>query len=175
MNLASLIQKGVLRGLATATPATPATDGAEGLRTVATVATVAVATAQGPAANDRPAVFVGPPASDDVDLDRWAWPATAAMNAGEIDTFTARMSHFSQKAIHLEASERLADRLVIRDRNCDDRRNCLECLHLQRSNGWRCGNWQRAGVATRARDATLAADFVDLLQRCDGFADAVAT
>jgi hypothetical protein len=175
MNLASLIQKGVLRELATATPATPATDGAEGLRTVASVATVAVATAQGPAANDRRAVFVGPPVSAEVDPDRWAWPSTAAMNGSEIDTFIARMSHFSQKAIQLEASERLADRLVMRDRDCDDRRNCLECMHLQRANGWRCGNWQRAGVAIRARDATLAADFVNLLQRCDGFADAVAT
>ena len=35
----------------------------------------------------------------------------------------------------------------------------------------RCGNWQAAGIAIRARDAVLPADLVRLLQRCDGFTD----
>ncbi len=89
------------------------------------------------------------------------------MNTGEIDTFTARLSRFTDKGLTLADAEALADRLVIRDRDGDDRRLCLECLHLQR--GGRCGNWQRAGVAMAATDARLPADLVQRQQRCDGF------
>ena len=101
------------------------------------------------------------------DLDRWAWPHSDAMNTGEIDTFTARLSRFTDKGLTLTDAEALADRLVIRDRDGDDRRLCLECLHLHR--GGRCGNWQRAGVAITAWDPRLPAELVQRLQRCDGF------
>jgi hypothetical protein len=112
------------------------------------------------------------PANDaDPDPDRWAWPASTAMTGAEIDTFQARLARFTDKGLTLDAGEGLADKLLIRDREQDDRRQCLECLHLH--GGRRCGNWQRAGVAIRARDAQLPTDFVNQLQRCDGFADAV--
>ena len=173
MNLTSLIKKGTLRGFATATPATPATDGVQGLRTVATVATVAVATPQGPAANDVQAVPSRARAFIPIDADRGAWPHGPAMNGREIDTFTARLAHFSHRGLPLDAGEHLADRLVIRDREDDDRRVCLECLHLHHGGGWHCGQRQRAGLAIGARDAQLATEFVNLLQRCDGFADAI--
>lgn len=101
------------------------------------------------------------------DPDRWAWPHSDAMNTGEIDTFTARLSRFTDKGLSLTDAEALADKLVIRDRESDDRRLCLECLHLHR--GGRCGNWQRAGVAMAARDAWLPGELVQRLQRCDGF------
>ena len=115
------------------------------------------------------------PANDlALDLDRWAWPHSTAMTGTEIDTFTARLARFTDKGLTLDAGERLADKLVIRDRERDDRRHCLECTHLHRGGGWRCSNWQRAGVALRARDAQLPTDFVNLLQRCDGFNDAAA-
>lgn len=104
-------------------------------------------------------------------LDRWAWPASTAMTGAEIDTFMARLARFTDKGLDLDAGERLADKLVRRDREQDDRRHCLECLHL--NGGGRCGNWQRAGVAIRARDSQLPADFVNQLQRCSGFSDAV--
>ena len=156
MSLATLIKKGGLRGLATATPATPATDKPHIPPSVATVATVAVAKAPDRAAND--------PAPDP---DRWAWPHSDAMNTGEIDTFTARLSRFTDKGLTLADAEALADKLVIRDRDLDARRLCLECLHLHR--GGRCGNWQRASVAMAAQDARLPADLVRRLQRCDGF------
>ena len=114
-------------------------------------------------ANDAPA-----------DSDRWCWPHSVAMNGREIDTFAARLARFTDKGLDLDAGERLADRLVIRDREHDDRRLCLECLHLHGgAGGWRCGNWQQAGVAIRSRDAQLSPEFVDLLQRCDGFAAAI--
>ena len=106
-----------------------------------------------------------------VNPDADCWPHSTAMTGAEIDTFTARLARFMDKGLDLDAGERLADKLVIRDREQDDRRQCLECLHLHR--GWRCGNWQRAGVAVRAGHAHLSTDFVSLLQRCDGFADAV--
>ncbi|MEO7128813.1 MAG: hypothetical protein ABI040_08125 [Rhodoferax sp.] len=113
------------------------------------------------AVNDAPAPMIDP--------DRLCWPHSDAMNTGEIDTFTARLARFTDRGFSLLEVETLADKLLIRDRELDDRRLCLECLHLSRGSGWRCGNWQRAGVAIRARDARLPIDFVTLLQRCDGF------
>jgi hypothetical protein len=104
-----------------------------------------------------------------IDADRWAWPASTAMTGAEIDTFTARLARFTDMGIDLHTGERLADKLVMRDREQDDRRHCLECLHLHRGDGWRCGNWQRAGVAMRARDAQLSAALVFQLQQCEGF------
>ena len=89
------------------------------------------------------------------------------MNTGEIDTFTARLSRFTDKGLTLDDGEALADKLVMRDREPDDRRLCLECTHLGGfgPQSWRCGAWQVAGVAIRAP-----ADLVLQLQRCDGFA-----
>ena len=105
--------------------------------------------------------------------DRWCWPVSDAMNTVEIDTFTARLSRFTTKGMTLADGEVLADKLVIRDREQDDRYSCFECTHLAGAGGWRCGNWQRAGVAVRARDAQLPTDLVNLLQRCNGFTHAI--
>lgn len=94
------------------------------------------------------------------------WPNTQAMNPGEVDTFTARLARFTDKGVSYDDAERLADALVIRDRQGDDRRLCLECTHLQGTGRWRCGNWKQAEMA---RDG-LARDLVLMLQRCGGFA-----
>ena len=167
MSLASLLKKGSLRGFATATPATPATHGPVNPPTVATVATVAVAKCQKQAAND-PAPT--PDTLAIVEPDRWAWPHSAAMTGAEIDTFTARLARFTTKGLHTVDAESLAVKLVQRDRESDDRRLCLECtqLHGYGVTSWRCGNWQVAKVAHRARDVQLPRDLVCLLQRCDG-------
>lgn len=105
------------------------------------------------------------------DFDRWCWPHSAAMTGAEIDTFSARLARFTDKGLGLEDAEALADKLVTRDRESDDRRLCLECLHLssQCGNAWPCKNWQRAGLALTAKDAQLSAALVYQLQRCDGF------
>ena len=160
MSLASLLKKGSLRGFATATPATFATHIPYSPLTVATVATVAVAKAPDRAAND--------PAADP---DRWAWPHSAAMNGAEIDTFTERLARFTDKGLNLDDAEALADKLVRRDRESDDRRVCLECVYLagHGAGAIRCTNWQRAGVAVQARDARLSGAQIHRLQRCDGF------
>ena len=163
MSLANLMKKGSLRGFATATVATTATVRPDILPTVASVATVSVATAQKPAAND--------PALVTQDPDRWCWPHTEAMNSAEINTFKARLARFTNKGLGLDDAETLADKLVRRDRDLDDRRLCLECIHLSGSDrrGWDCKNWQRTGVALLAKDARLSAALVNQLQRCDGF------
>lgn len=99
------------------------------------------------------------------DPDRYCWPHSDAMNGQEISIFTERLAKFTDKGLSLDAAERLADRLVIRDREADDRRLCLECPHLQGRIRWRCGNWEAADVA---RDG-LAPELVKMLQRCSGY------
>lgn len=93
--------------------------------------------------------------------------------SGEIDTFTARLVRFTDKGLIHAVAEPLADKLVQRDRQADDRRLCLECVHLAGFGAWRCGNWQQAGVAIRARDAQLSGELVYQLQHCDGFKGAI--
>jgi len=97
------------------------------------------------------------------------------MTGQEIGTFNARLSRFTGKGMTIADGEGLADKLVIRDREHGDWHSCFECTHLAGSGGWRCGNWLLAGVAIRARDAQLPADFVNILQRCDGFEDSCST
>lgn len=99
--------------------------------------------------------------------DDWGNPA---MTAREVDTFTARLARFTDKGLTLEDGERLADRLVMRDREGDDRRLCLECAHLHGAGRWRCGNWRVADVAPQG----LARDLALILQRCSGFRPANA-
>ena len=113
------------------------------------------------------------PAANDLapDPDRWAWPHSHAMTGAEIDSFTARLHHFSWRGLPEPEAEKLADKLMTRDRESDDRRLCLECAHLAgyAVGSWACKNWQRAGIACTARDAQLSPTLVRLLQRCNGF------
>jgi hypothetical protein len=105
------------------------------------------------------------------DPDRWCWPHSSAMNGVEIDTFAARLHQFTDKGLARHDGEALADKLVLRDREQDDRRVCPECKHFagHGAGSWRCGNWQGAGVALRSRDSLLPTDLVLQLQRCHGF------
>lgn len=150
MNLTSLITKGGLRQIATATPATSASYEPFSPTT----------TAQ---ANTPSEVTNG----TTPDSDRWCWPHSSAMDTAEIETFTVRLARFTDWGVILEDAERIADQLVIRDREQDDRVICLECTYLHR--GGRCSNWQQAGMAFRARDAVIPVELVRKLQRCDGF------
>lgn len=114
------------------------------------------------AANESSAVTEANP-------DRWCWPNGTAMNGTEIATFKARLARFTAKGLTHDAGEALADRLMIRDREPDDRRFCLECANLAGIGSWHCRNWKQANIAFKAIDAALPADLVYLLQRCDGF------
>lgn len=105
--------------------------------------------------------------------DRWCWPASAAMNRLEIETFMARLSRFTDKGMSFASAEILADKLVARDREQDDRHSCFECSQLAGAGSWRCSNWQRAGLATCARNAQISTDWMKHLQRCEGFNHAI--
>jgi len=174
MSLSALIKKGGLRKAATATLATSATVEAATPPSVATVATVAVATAPKRAANDpAPVQDFAPEAlaaqGMAPDPDRHCWPHTVAMNTAEIDTFTARVHLFTRNGLGCTEAEGLADGLVVRDRQADNRRVCLECSRLRRGGDlWRCGQWPRAGMG----GAEVPGEVVALLQRCDGFKEA---
>ena len=105
------------------------------------------------------------------DPDRWCWPHSSAMNGAEIDAFRTRQALFTGKGISQGEAEAVADKLVLRDRDLDDRRLCLECSNLQShwAGTWRCGDWQWAGIAHRVKDAQLSAQQVQQPQRCGGF------
>ena len=61
----------------------------------------------------------------------------------------------------LEA-EKLADRLVRRDREADERVSCTDCQHYRPG---RCSNHKRAGLCA----PDLGRDLAAMLQRCPGF------
>jgi len=75
--------------------------------------------------------------------DRWCYPQSDAMTGVEIDLMVKRISRMP---------ESLADRLVIRDRNGDDRISCAECKQGKSS----------------VCDDVLPKPW-DVLQRCDRF------
>jgi hypothetical protein len=100
------------------------------------------------------------------DVDRHGWPHTEAMNTGEIDAFMARVLLFTKRGVDNSEAEQMADDLVLRDREEDDRRLCLECLHLQQTAGlWLCSRWRLAGLSV----AGVPGEVVKLLQRCNAF------
>ena len=101
--------------------------------------------------------------------DLCCWPHSSAMNTQEIATFIVRLEQFSRIGVSLAEAELLAERLVLRDRDEDDRQLCLECQHLQGDVGrWRCANAQRAGMAVGTANAPLPAGLTQQLQRCPG-------
>ena len=175
MSLNGLLNKGGLRRIATATVATPVTDSASTLPSVANVAGVAVANPQKRPANDPASTTAtAAPSLPGNDPDWHCWPHTTAMNTRELDIYAVRLERFTGKGLIELDAETLADKLVIRDREKGDRRLCLECVYLTGygASSWRCSNWQRSGIAIRARDNQLPVDLVLQLQRCDGFANA---
>ena len=144
MSILSKLRERQLKGIATATSANLATVNLYPEKIVAPVAPVApVAVANGPNANP----------------DRYCWPNSPAMNTVEIKTFHRRVVRFSGRA----NAEQLADRLVRRDREGDDRVMCIECLHMK---VMICHNSKEAGM-----HPMLGGNFVDQLQRCKGFSN----
>ena len=91
------------------------------------------------------------------------------MNTLEIDTFIVRLEQFTRQGVSLPNAELLAERLVLRDRDEDDRQLCLECQYLQGDVGrWHCTNAQRAGMAVGTANAPLPTGLTQQLQRCPG-------
>ena len=117
-----------------------------------------------PANDDRP-VLAPAGAFAAVALDRWAWPNSLAMNGVEINTFSARLVRFTDQGLTSGRAEALADLLVARDRDTDDRGLCLECQHLVPGPDSYCSRWAQAGLGS----ATLPQSFTTMLQRCQAF------
>ncbi len=96
------------------------------------------------------------------DPDRWCWPHSDAMNDAELERFAKRAQAFTRREITAEDAEAMANRLVIRDREQDDRHTCLECATYRAG---RCGNHRSAGLQA----SELGRDLATRLQRCPGF------
>ncbi len=97
-------------------------------------------------------------------LSDGCWPHGDGWTDAEIDRFNGRVVAFTGRGVGLAQSEALAEKLVYRDRDGDDRRLCLECGNLAR-NG-RCvaaGRGQIAGASTYLEPVPT------ILQRCEGF------
>jgi hypothetical protein len=81
---------------------------------------------------------------------------------GEIDAFTARQARFTRMC--RADADHLAERMTLRDRQHDDRRQCLECTALAEN--------RRCLMAARGRlpgaDRRLE-PVPNILQRCPGF------
>ena len=87
-------------------------------------------------------------------------PALASINI-------ARLALFTDRGLGLADAQALVDRLALRDQQHDERRVCLECMHMSGTvNARRCGQWRM----TRSNGPPMPADMVDILQRCRGFA-----
>ena len=98
------------------------------------------------------------------DPDRWCWPHSDAMTGAEIDRMLARQALFSSRGLRVADAEWLADRLVRRDRDLDDRRICLECTNLRGRN---------CAVPAVAGAGVVVQALARLPQRCAGFEGAV--
>ena len=62
--------------------------------------------------------------SENLGSDNSSWSAV------EIDTFICRRHKLTEKGLSLEDAEVVAETLLFRDREIDNRRLCLECVHL---------------------------------------------
>lgn len=115
------------------------------------------------AANDLGAWATAQAVAGQQNPDRWCWPHGTAMNTGEMDAFTARVSRFIAKGLSLASAERLADQLVNRDREGLDMGACLECWYCT---GNRCTAPETAGLTATGQRAVDVHPIRDVLQRC---------
>lgn len=147
-----------------ATAATAATTATKTPQSVASVASVASRQRLETAANDPahhpPELAQGNAPTPDP--ARWCWPHSTAMNPAEINTFLARQRLFLSRGASADMAEALADRMVQRDREGDDRGLCLECQHLRGSGPYRCAVPRRADL----RQPDLPRVLALTMQRC---------
>ena len=161
MKITALIKKNALRNISTATPATFATHEPS----VATVATVAKW-------GDQNCKFNNPVESNQELLadDSYCWPNSMAFNSHEIALTTERLRSLKSRLSEDDA-ERMADRLIARDRERLDMTYCFECHHLEGygSGPWRCTNAIRAEVNCSKKVSSIPRDWPWMLMRCFGF------
>ena len=88
--------------------------------------------------------------------------AAVAWTDADISAFIVRRARLLRWGWAESDAEKLAERLVKRDREHDERVSCADCGHYRPG---RCSNHQCAGL----NSAEVGRDFVALLQRCQGF------
>lgn len=91
--------------------------------------------------------------------------AAVTWTDGDIARFLDRRARLLRWGWPEPEAEKLADRLVRRDREHDERVSCTDCRHHRPG---RCGNHRRAGLNV----ADVGRDLAAMLQRCPGFDDA---
>jgi hypothetical protein len=115
----------------------------------------------------------------------WAAPATHTPTADinpslltaatdtEVQRMAERMALFACRGVVVQDAEKLTDKLLVRDREGDDRVACAECHRLvgNAPGRWRCGD--RAPILSNdLAGANLGAAFVhQSLHRCRSFAE----
>ena len=87
--------------------------------------------------------------------------AAVAWTDGDIARFLDRRTRLIRWGWPEADAEKLAERLVIRDREQDERVSCTDCRHYRPG---RCGNHRDAGMYS----AELGRDLAAMLQRCGG-------
>lgn len=82
------------------------------------------------------------------------------------ETLNARLALFTERGLTMDEAKAMAERLQLRDGQMDERRVCLECLHLSGDvTARRCSQWRMLGYS----DSRSCLDLVKILQRCAGF------
>jgi len=114
---------------------------------------------QGYPATNASAEALRPYRLSSAEADRCHWPVWAD---AEIATFVGRVALFVRRGISTTDADDLAERLVLRDRDGDELRACVECAHYRAG---RCTNHKRAGLMA----PDVGRDLAGLLQRCQGF------
>ena len=121
------------------------------------VLSVLAVTPEGGARDFQPLpMTTGEPAPEPHDLAAVAW------TDADIARFLDRRARLMRWGWAEPEAETLAERLVKRDREHDERVSCTDCRHYRPG---RCGNHRRAGLNVPDVGRDLAA----MLQRCPGF------
>jgi hypothetical protein len=164
MKITDLIKKNTLRNIRPATPATPATLDLD-KEAVATVATVAKGSDQ----DSRIKIRIDPDKKT-TDYDNFCWPNSSAFNSVEVKLTLERL-RFLGSRLSEDDAERMADRLIARDRQRLDMIYCFECHHLEGfgSGPWRCNNAIEAEVNISKKISSVPRDWPWMLMRCFGF------
>ncbi len=90
--------------------------------------------------------------------------AAVAWTDADIAAFLDRRARLLRWGWPEAEAEKLAARLVKRDRERDDRTSCTDCRHYRPG---RCGNHRRADL----HSSEVSRDLAAMLQRCPGFAE----
>ena len=167
MKITDLIKKNTLRHIHPATAATAATPATFHLHKedVATVATVAKGSDQNSIINVRI-----DPDKKPTEYDSYCWPNSSAFNSGEVRLTLERLQ-FLRSRLSEDDAERMADRLISRDRERLDMTYCFECNHLEGhgSGPWRCNNAIKAEVSISKKISLVPRDWPWMMMRCFGF------